>query len=562
VATPESHKNIPIEIHFLSESISFQEGEEARETKTVQAVRSGQLLVSLAQMDAAAGTSPKKKQQDVHIQFVAAENCEVSAGGRSVLSTVAGYPHVDIKDEDGQLTITVSVTPLVTVSEDAMKAGLTLFPPVSGVPALQVEDLQSILKEAGVVYGIDPRFLQKGLEKVAAENQPVTDLVVARGMPSLNGVDAYLRMEVDIGSVPGKVRGDGTVDFRERRMFVSVEEGQLIAKKIKETKGVPGQNVLGQAIPQKEGRDITVRVTDDAVYNEDDRTVRALKAGVVSIVKDSVIKVSSKQSISGDIDFNTGNIYSKSAVEIGGSVKPGFVVAVRGDVLIGQDVQSATVSSHGNLVVKGGIVGAESNVNIRGDVDLNFIENGTVHAGGNVVIRKSSYYSTIIADGTISGDEKTKIVGGVLVCSGSLTAGDIGSLSADPASIAAGTDIKRYQRYQELHRNIIELDKEIAQWLQRHGPEAEKPAKIIEKDRELIKVRTEFAALNLIPGSPLDSMSGDFTIDDDAEIVVFGQIFMGTTLRIGNLTKKIVQNQSKKKFRIEKKINLIVDTAL
>jgi uncharacterized protein len=562
MASPESHKNIPIEIHFLSESISLQEGEETRESKTVQAVRSGQLLVSLAQADNASGASSKKKQQDVHIRLVAAENCEVSAGGRSILSVVAGYPHIDIKDEDGQQVVTVSVTPLVIVSEDAMKAGLTLFPPVNGAPALQVEDLQLILKEAGVVYGIDTRFLQKGLERVAREKQPVTDLIVARGMPPLNGFDAHLRMEVEIGSIPGKVRGDGTIDFRERRMFVSVEEGQLIAKKIRETKGIPGQNVLGQAIPQKEGRDITVRVTEDAVYNEEDRTVRALKAGVVSIVKDSVIKVSSKQSITGDVDFNTGNIYSKSALEIGGSVKQGFVVAVRGDVLIGQDVQSATVSSHGNLVVKGGIVGADSNVNIRGDVDLNFIENGTVHAGGNVVIRKSSYYSTIIADGNISGDEKTKIVGGVLVCSGSVTAGDIGSMSADPASIAVGTDVKRYQHYNELHQKVIELEEETALWLQRHGSEAEKSAKMIEKERELIEARTELAALNLIPGSPADSMSGDFTVDDDAEIIVSGQIFMGTVLRIGNLTRKVVLNQSKKRFRIDQKTNTIVDVSL
>ena len=557
---PENFKNLPVEIHFLTEMVSIQDGEETRESEVVQSVSPGQLLVSLVSTESKSGASSKKKREDEHIQLVATENCEISAGGQSILSTVAGYPHVDLKDEGDQKVVTVSVVPLVTVSEDAMKASLALLPPISGHPVLQIEDLQLILKEAGVVYGIDIRFLQKGLEKVGRERQPVTELVVARGMPPLHGFDAHLRMEVEIGSIPGKVRGDGTIDFRERRMFISVEEGQLIATKIRETKGIPGKDVLGRVIPQKEGRDITVRVTEDAVYNEEDRTVRAMKAGVVSIVKDSVIKVSSKQTISGDVDFNTGNLYSKSAVDIRGSVKQGFVVAVRGDVLIGGDVQSATVSSHGNLVVKGGIVGAGSNVSIRGDVDLNFIENGTVHAGGNVVIRKSSYYSTIIADGNISGNEKTKIVGGGLVCAGSVTVGDIGSMSADPATIAAGTDIKRYQHYQDLHRTVIELEEETALWLQRHGQEAERSTKMIEKERELAKARAELATLNLIPGSPSDSMSGDFTID--AEIIVSGQIFMGTKLRIGNVIKTVVLNQSKKKFRIDKNTNTIVDVPL
>jgi uncharacterized protein len=249
-------------------------------------------------------------------------------------------------------------------------------------------------------------------------------------------------------------------------------------------------------------------------------------------------------------------------VEIGGSVRQNFVVSVRGDVLIGGDVQSATISSHGNLMVKGGIVGATSNVNIRGDVDLNFIENGTIHAGGNVVIRKSSYYSTIIADGNISGDEKTKIVGGILVCSGSVTAGTIGSQSADPASITVGTDVKRFQHYQELRKKVIELENETALWLQRHGQEAEKSAKMIDWEKELAKARVELHGLNLIPGSPVDSMSDDFTIDDDAEVIVHGQIFQGTELRIGNVTRTLTLNQSRKKFKIDKNTKEIVDEPL
>ena len=558
MAVLDSSKNIPIEIHFLSETVTIQEDESTRDCEIVQLVRPRQLLVSIAEKD----PDSKKKRKEMDIRFIASENCEVSASEKSILATVAGYPHVDLKEENDQQVISVSVTPLVTVSEDGMKAGLTLHPPLSGAPELLVEDLQLFLNEAGVVYGIDYRFLKNGIEKATKERQPVTGFPVAHGMQPIHGLDAHLRMELEMGAVPGKTRGDGSSDFRERRMFVSVEEGQLIATKIKETKGIPGKTVLGQEIPQKEGRDITVRVTEDALYNEKDRTVRAMKAGVVSIVKDNTIKVSSKQTISGDVDFSTGNIYSKNAVEIGGSVRQNFVVSVRGDVLIGGDVQSATISSHGNLMVKGGIVGATSNVNIRGDVDLNFIENGTIHAGGNVVIRKSSYYSTIIADGNISGDEKTKIVGGVLVCSGSVTAGTIGSQSADPASITVGTDVKRFQHYQELHRKVIELEEETALWLQRHGQEAEKSAKMIDWEKDLAKARAELHSLNLIPGSPVDSMSDDFSIDDDAEIVVHGQIFQGTELRIGNVTRTLALNQSRKKFKIDKSTKGIVDEPL
>jgi uncharacterized protein len=550
------NKDIPIEIHFISETVSVQDGEFTRDLEVSQLVRPGGLVVSIVQDDADESSSEKKKPHNIHL--VAAENCEHSVGGQSILSTVTGYPHIDFKEDGEKHLVVVAVTPMVKIPEDRLKAAITLHTPVGDSAELKVEDLLLFLKEAGVVYGIDQRFLKKALDQANVERNPVIEMVVAHAMLPINGSDATLRMEVEIGSMPGKLRGDGSIDFRERRMFVSVEEGQLIATKIKASPGIPGKNVMGQLIPQKEGRDITVRVTEDAVFREEDLTVRALKAGVVSVVKDNTIRVSSKQSISGDIDFNTGNIYSKNSVEIGGSVKQDFVVSSRGDVMIGGDIQSAIVNSHGNLIVRGGIVGSSSSINIRGDADINFIENGTVHSGGNVVLRKSSYYSTIIADGNIAGDQKTKIVGGVVVCSGSMTAGEIGSKTAGAASITVGCDIKRYHHYQELHKQVIDLTEQTALWLQRHGPETQKSSKMIEMEQELVTAKSELASLNLIPGSPEHSMSEDFTVENDAEIIVYGEIYAGTKLRIGNVTKTIALNQNKKKFRIDKTTNTIV----
>ena len=81
-------------------------------------------------------------------------------------------------------------------------------------------------------------------------------------------------------------------------------------------------------------------------------------------------------------------------------------------------------------------------------------------------------------------------------------------------------------------------------------------------EKELAKARAELHCLNLIPGSPIDSMSEDFTIDDDAGIVVSGQIFQGTKLRVGNVTWTLAANQSKKRFKIDKNTKKIVDEPL
>ncbi len=553
-------KNIPIKIHFVSETISVQDGELTQDFEISQLVRSGGLVVSIDQEEEGAASSKKKKTSAIHL--IAQENCELSAGAQSILSTVAGYPRIDLKEEGEACQVTVSIIPMIAVLEDGMKAAITLYPSVGGDPQLTSEDLLRFLREAGVVYGIDQRILKKGLDQANLENKPVIEMVVAHAMPAINGTDAYLRMEVEIGSIPGKIRGDGSIDFRERRMFVSVEEGQLIATKIKETPGIPGKNVIGQVIPQKEGRDILVRVAEDAVFNEKDLSVRALKAGVVSIVKDSTIRVSSKQAISGDINFSTGNIYSKNSIEIGGSVRQDFVVATRGDILIGGDIQSATVNSHGNLEVKGGVVGAASNINIRGDADINFIENGVIHAGGNVVIRKSSYYSTIVAGGNITGDQKTKVMGGTLACGGSLIVGEIGSQTAGIATITVGVDIKRYQHFQDLQKKIISLVEQTTLWLHRYGSDMQKSNKIIEMEKELASARAEIASLNLIPGSPEHSLSEESTIENEAKIIVYGALYSGTKIRIGNVTTTVSLNQNNKKCKIDKATNMIVFESL
>ena len=110
-----------------------------------------------------------------------------------------------------------------------------------------------------------------------------------------------------------------------------------------------------------------------------------------------VIKVLSHQTITGDIDFETGNVESMNAIKILGSVQPGFRVTAGGDIKITGSVMSASAISEGNLVVLGGTTGKNSTLQVKGDADINFIEQGVLKCGGLVVIRKQSYYSNIIS---------------------------------------------------------------------------------------------------------------------------------------------------------------------
>ena len=116
------------------------------------------------------------------------------------------------------------------------------------------------------------------------------NITIARGLLPINGKDAYFRFEIETGPIPGKILKDGTIDFRERRIFTGVDENQVIAIKIPQTSGTPGMNVLGEVISPQPGNDLAVKVSGDVNYSPETGQVTATKAGVLSTVKGNDIK--------------------------------------------------------------------------------------------------------------------------------------------------------------------------------------------------------------------------------------------------------------------------------
>ena len=96
--------------------------------------------------------------------------------------------------------------------------------------------------------------------------------------------------------------------------------GQIIATKVAFTIGSSGIDIEGNEISANPGKDLVVKVSDDASYNEEDQTIRATESGILSVVNNDSIRVMSKHLIQGDINYETGNIRSQNAVEITGRI--------------------------------------------------------------------------------------------------------------------------------------------------------------------------------------------------------------------------------------------------
>ena len=491
---------------------------------------------------------PFPSEQTVH----PGDNVVVDKETEHLFAAVVGYPAFSVARRGSAEHLTLGVDRLIHVTPDRMQAVLRLKPAPPGHALPDQAAILQLLDDEQIIFGRLPHAIQQGLELCAAERRPQT-VVIALGSLPVNGKDAWLRFAMEIGPLPGKIMGNGEIDFRERNMFIGVNKDQLIAVRIPPTPGTPGRDIFGAMIAQTPGKDIAIKVTDDAAFDEASGEIRASRSGVLSMVSEGSVKVCSRQVISHDIDFTTGNIVSRDSLEIRGSVKPKFRVNALGDILIRGHIEKAQIRSDSNVVVQAGMVGDYAAIRARGDVDIQFVERGRIFAGGSIVLRRSGYYCRMHAGANLNAAPASKFVASQLVAAGSLTVGTVGSDNAEPSLLAAAVSPEQMQLFFELQRTL-EAEAEAIEALRRRiGPDAES-----EEIDELIADHEEsmkrFAHLNLV--APKDRLPEDQGLSHTlaCAIVVRGKIFAGAEIRIGNHRLVLVSTMSNVCFRLSEHI--------
>ncbi len=493
-----------------------------------------------------------------------------------LLSDTIGYPRVDIMEqgEGEEPVLLVSVTPLVKIFDDKMTATLLLHPPISKDFAIRKEPLPELLKEAGILFGIDQDALQKAQGIIEKNFNDFHDIPIAFGQKPQPGKDAYLKFALEIGPIAGQLLEDGTIDFRERRIMIGVSQDELLATKIPEIPGKPGMDVTGKEVEPEGGKELIITIKQDVRFDKTSGEITATKDGILTVINDSEIKVCSKHEIHSDIDYNTGHIESKNCVIVHGAVQPGFKVITGGDLEIKKEVMSGTISSEANVVIKGGITGKNTVISALGDIDFKFIEQGRMESGGNIVMRKQSYYSDLSAKGAIRCQDLTTIIGGNVVAGGSLTVANVGSPNGKPAFLAAGVDAERLSLQRELTETLLTQQNDIIVWLQRYGGSTR--SKKIRKMEALVdETKMKLLKLNLIPGTALYSRVGalkDTVANDSASdgietkgirierifIDLRGTAFAGTEVRIGNCKLLLKKTISKRRLKLSKNLKQII----
>ncbi|MCL2183126.1 MAG: FapA family protein [Chitinispirillia bacterium] len=356
----------------------------------------------------------------------------VFAAGNIYTSSVTGVAYLDGSEIPKVHAIIFDATAEVRAAPDRMSAELFVTPAGErgGTPA--ENSIRDQIKAAGITYGVDYDEMRFFLARFFKGN-PATpqSIVIARGTPAVKGSDGRVDYCFNTDTSPAPLLNpDGSADYRNINIVTSVAAGTLLARLIPPTPGSTGKDITGRELTAPHGTPTKLPVgTNTMIPPADPATLIATANGIVNF-DGAVVNISEGYMIPGNVDYSTGNVTYEGTVGVNGDVKSGFEVNCGGDLQINGTIEDAKVTVKGNVLCRYGFVGnGKGVIDAGGDVNLVYVKNQTVIAGGIVNVAREAINCNITAGKSIKiYGHNLSVAGGTLAAHESIilkTAGNI-----------------------------------------------------------------------------------------------------------------------------------------
>ena len=324
----------------------------------------------------------------------------------------------------------------VQISPDTMEAVAQVRR--EGDEPLGVDAIKIALSEAKVSYGIDDVACNALVAEIneLPVGRPV-ERRVAHGLPPTVGEDGHFEMAVEyLRDSAGQADDPEKIDFHEQGAYTAIAKDDLIATIVGPGGGTPGRDVRDREVQAETGKAASIVAGQGTVLAEGGTELRATRSGDLRCTDDK-IEVSDVIRVSGNLDFETGNIECEGEVRVAGDVLPGFHIRARGDVTIGGLVESAEVESQGTVMVRHGAV-RESRIKAASIV-IGYVIGSYLESEGDIRIHTEAVQSTIVSGGSIAIPGSGRAVGGKLQARNVIDIGVAGSAQGgDHLALAVG----------------------------------------------------------------------------------------------------------------------------
>ena len=318
--------------------------------------------------------------------------------------------------------------PNVVLADDRSSATIVLPADLDAEAASELS-LRAVAREKGLeltkavcerISAISARYL--------AERKPISE-EIARATPAVEGSDARIEWmdgfdpkSVDDGPEPGE---DGSVDFYDRKSFISVAAGEQVATLHSATEGADGRDVCGGTIAATPGKRLGV-VIDGSLELDGQGGLIAQIDGVLKFGS-GTLRIDPVLEIAGTVDFSTGHIDFEGDVLIQNDIRDRFRVRARDSVVIEGLIDASHIECGGNLRARRGVAGRdEGTLDVGGDAEIGYIDKVRGSIGGTLRVNGQIMHSDLTVGGDLNSPSG-RLIGGCLQVMGKVILGEIGS---------------------------------------------------------------------------------------------------------------------------------------
>jgi len=363
----------------------------------------------------------------------------------------------------------------VEISTDRMSAYLSVTPPCGGNRVTR-DDIARVLAQKQVVSGV----LDENIGAVLTSGEASKQLI-AQGREAVNGEDGRLQCLVTMAKDHHPHFNEQNVaNYRDLGGVATVRQGERLMQRIPATLGQGGENVLGQAIPAKPGKDMMFAAHLAGVVNDPENpdVLLAETAGQPVLVKNGITV--EPVVVMRAIDLTTGNLAFDGSINVLGDVREGMTVKATGDIHVGGTVEAATLIAGGDVVIKGGIIGHApareqpgaktpniASVRCGGACSALFIENTNVEAGDSILVDQFVMQSELAALNQVvvgrPGTGSGRIIGGLIEATLLVQAGIIGSDAGIHTRVMVGSNPFLHEKLRQADTELQATLKELAE---------------------------------------------------------------------------------------------------
>jgi uncharacterized protein len=347
------------------------------------------------------------------------------------------------------------------VSPDRLKAWICIAPAFGGEPLTELLVRQT-LENQNVRYGINEARLQEIIQEGGCEKE-----VIAEGIPPTQGEKArfeHLVRESEHKGVPQE-RKDGSVDYKDLGLFLSVIKGAPLLKRIPPTQGIPGTGIDGNSLPALGGADrALIPGVGAAISKEDPNIIIATRDGQPIFLENSV-RVDSTLELDA-VNHYTGNVTFDGNILVRGPVESGFTVKAGQDLTILDTVEGADLIAGRNLVLLTGVYGkSKTKISVEGKLEARFLSDCTIRCGGDIEVTDLIAHCMVDCEGSVHLGKyggKGQFYGGKLLALREIRAQILGAVSESTTLVELAPPRSLILRRDDVEDEIVKTGFELA----------------------------------------------------------------------------------------------------